>query len=244
MHGIVQAAVGVLRCARRVEAWRERGLTAFPGSRNRPPSTCVGRPSQSSSELAGNRKQESAEESRQCGRLGDRTFIGRLGCRARPAAGGWEPWPFGGAACAAGQRIGRQTSRNAEYCRRDARRERESTSGSLAKCFTGEIPYSLSVFSALCVTRMRSLRPFRRGSQNGEPPEPAPRCLRRGTRRAFSLAEAARTLRLDGRLFRASPSQTPSTGRSARCNANWFHELLTAALTPSNMEGRTERRLL
>ena len=222
------------------------GLTVCPDSRNQLPYACVRQPSSWKSVV-----KESSEDRRKRHRKletrvqkgCDRTFIGRLGCRARPAAGGREPWPFGGAACAAGQRIGRQTARNAEYCRRDARRERESVSCSLAKCFTGKIPYSLSVCSALCVTRMRSLRMFRRGSPNGQPLDSAPRCPSRGTRRAFSFAEAARTLRLDGRLFRASPSQTPSTGRSARCNANRFHELSTA-LTPSNKEGRTERRLL
>ena len=47
-------------------------------------------------------------------------------------------------------------------------------------------------------------------------------------------------MRLDGRLFRAFPSQTPSRERSSRCNANRFEEL-PLALTPSNMEGGTER---
>ena len=239
----LQDAVEELCSARRVEAWVEDSrfarvavivLRIHVCVRHRPWNT-----SQRTTEGLG--KQNAGTRKLECGRLGDRTFIGRLGCRARPAVGGWEPWQFGGAACAAGQRIGRQTPRDAEYCRRDARRERENASGSLAKCFTREIPYSLSVCHALCVTRMRSLRPFRRGSPNGKPLDSAPRCPSRGTRRAFSLAEAARTLRLDGRLFRASPSQTPSTGRSARCNANRFNELSTA-LTPSNMEGRTRRR--
>ena len=41
---------------------------------------------------------------------------------------------------------------------------------------------------------MRSLRLFRRDSPNGQPLEPAPRCLGRGTRRAFSFAGAERTV--------------------------------------------------
>ena len=142
-------------------------------------------------------------------------------------------------ACAAGQAIGRQTFRNAEYCRRDARRERESASGCLARSFTGRILYSLSISFSLSVTRMRSLRLFRRGSPNSKPLGSAPRCLGTGTRQAFSLAETAKTLRRDGLLFRASPSQTPSTERSARCNANRFEEL-ACVLTPSNKEGRTD----
>ena len=234
----VQNAVEGLRSARLVERWLEDSRFVRIAVVVLRIHVCVGHLL-----FVEARGKQEGVETRQCGRLGDRTFIGRLGCRARPAAGGWEPWPFGGAACAAGQRFGRQTSREAEYCRRDARRERESASGSLAKCFTREIPYKLSVCFALCVTRMRSLRPFRRGSPNGQPLESAPRCLSRGTRRAFSFAEAARTLRLDGRLFRAPPSQTPSRERFARCNASRLHELSTA-LTPSNKEGRTERRLL
>ena len=90
---------------------------------------------------------------------------------------------------------------------------------------------------------MRYLRLFRRGSPNGQPLKPAPRCLSRGTRRAFSFAGAERTVRREGLLFRAFPSQTPSRERSARCNANWFEEL-ACVLTPSNKEGGTKRRLL
>ena len=56
----------------------------------------------------------------------------------------------------------------------------------------------------------------------------------------FSLAGSARTLRRDGCLLRASPSQTPPRERSARCNANRFEEL-ACVLTPSNMEGGPER---
>ena len=188
-------------------------------------------------------KQDGVQTTRQCGRVCDRTFIGRVGWRARPAGGGWERWPLAAHACADGQGNGRQTARNAGCCRRDARRERQDASGRFAKRFTGEILYSLSASSSLSVTRLRFPRPLRRESPNGKPFESAPRCLRRGTRRAFSFAEAERTLSLDDRPFRASPSQTPSTEPSARYNANRFQELSTA-LTPSNMEGGTERRLL
>ena len=145
------------------------GLTVCQDIRSRPLCTCVLRPCLRLRLSSG--KQEGAKESRQCGRVCDRTFIGRLGCRARPAGGGWEPWPFGGAACAAGQAIGRQTFRKAGFCDRCARRERESASGCLARSFTEEVLYSLSAFCSLSVTRMRSPRLFRRGSPNGEPSE-------------------------------------------------------------------------
>ena len=111
------------------------GLTVCQDIRSRLLCTSVRRPCLRLRSSSG--KQEGAKESRQCGRVCDRTFIGRLGCRARPAGGGWEPWPFGGAACAAERGNRRQTSRKAEFCDRCARRERESASGSFAKCITG-----------------------------------------------------------------------------------------------------------
>ena len=132
-------------------------------------------------------------------------------------------------------------SGNAGCCRLDARRERKSASGRFAECFTEEILYSLFGMDLSECNRMRSLRPLRRDSPNSQPLEPAPRCPGRGMRRAFSFAGAAKTLCLDGRLLRAFPSQTPSRERSAQCNASRFEEL-PLVLTPSNMEGGTERR--
>ena len=113
-------------------------------------------------------------------------------------------------ACVAGQKTGRQDARRAECCHRDARRERESVFRSFAMCFTGEALHSLSECLPLGVTRMRFPQPFPRKSANSEPLEPARRRLSRETRQAFFLAEAARTLRRGGSLFRTFPSRTPS----------------------------------
>ena len=117
------------------------GLTVCQDIRSRLLCTSVRRPCLRLRLSSG--KQEGAKESRQCGRVCDRTFIGRLGCERglRVAAGnrGRSAAP----ACAAGQRNGRQTSGNAGCCRRDARRERESASRSFARSFTGRILYNL-----------------------------------------------------------------------------------------------------
>ena len=56
------------------------------------------------------------------------------------------------AACADGRRDGCPRAGNAEFCRRDARCERESVLVSCAEFFTGEIVYSMSGCSPLGVT--------------------------------------------------------------------------------------------
>ena len=70
--------------------------------------------------------------------------------------------------------------------------------------------------------------------------ESARSCLAGAASKAFCFAQAARTRRRGGRLFRTFSLQTPSGERFARCNPSRFEEL-SVPLTPSNMEGATER---
>ena len=65
-------------------------------------------------------------------------------------------------------------------------------------------------------------------------------CLSGAASKAFCFAKTARTRRRGGRLSRTFLPQTPSGERFARCNPSRFEEL-SVPLTPSNMEGATER---
>ena len=163
----VLAAVEEPRCARRVETWpvdlRSSGISVIILGGH----MCVGHC------LRRLRSQKTTEETRNSSAEGLRQDLYRPP-RLPSAACGWR---LGTVAvwrrlqCAVGQGNRRQISGNAGCCRRDARRERESASRSFARSFTGRILYSLSVSFSLNVTRMRSLRPLRRDSPNGEPSE-------------------------------------------------------------------------